>query len=71
MVLFDILQLCPFAEMGVCPFEDNKLVITPHNNNIICINVVHRCEYLHGDICDMCNRQCLNPFDPEQRKGER
>lgn len=28
------------------------------------------CEYLHGDTCDMCNRQCLNPFDPEQQKGE-
>ena len=28
-----------------------------------------RCEYLHGDLCDMCNRQCLNPFDPEQQKS--
>ncbi len=27
------------------------------------------CEYLHGNLCDMCNRECLNPSDPEQQKG--
>lgn len=43
--------LCPFAEMGHCPFEV--------------------CEYLHGDICDTCNKQCLNPFDQEQQKSHR
>lgn len=30
----------------------------------------YSCDYLHGDLCEMCNRQCLNPFDPEQRKGK-
>ena len=27
------------------------------------------CEYRHGDLCEMCGKECLSPFDPEQRKG--
>eukprot|EP00731_Ephydatia_muelleri_P024645 Em0016g916a len=27
------------------------------------------CEYLHGDMCDMCGHLCLNPLDEEQRKA--
>ncbi|XP_064395630.1 probable E3 ubiquitin-protein ligase makorin-1 [Halichondria panicea] len=44
--------LCPFAEMGACPFGES-------------------CEYLHGNLCDMCNRECLNPSDPEQQKAHK
>ena len=27
------------------------------------------CEYTHGDLCEMCGKECLSPFDPEQRKS--
>lgn len=30
---------------------------------------LYSCEYTHGDLCDMCGKECLSPFDPEQRKG--
>lgn len=36
---------------------------------IIIIVVVYSCEYIHGDLCDMCQRYCLNPFDDAQQKG--
>lgn len=26
------------------------------------------CQYLHGDMCDMCNRPALHPFNEELRK---
>lgn len=26
------------------------------------------CQYVHGDICDMCQCAVLSPFDPEQRQ---
>lgn len=31
----------------------------------------YSCEYTHGDLCELCNKECLSPFDPEQRKGSR
>lgn len=27
------------------------------------------CEYLHGDMCELCQRFCLHPYDPEQQKS--
>ena len=27
------------------------------------------CHYVHGIRCDICDRQCLNPLDPEQQVG--
>jgi E3 ubiquitin-protein ligase makorin len=29
------------------------------------------CEYVHGELCDICNMPCLNPFDPEQCESHR
>lgn len=26
------------------------------------------CTYLHGDICELCGRAALHPYDEEQRK---
>lgn len=26
------------------------------------------CQYLHGDICDLCGRAALHPYNEEQRK---
>ncbi|XP_065830116.1 uncharacterized protein [Oscarella lobularis] len=40
--------LCPFAEMGSCPFET--------------------CPYLHGLVCDICGKQCLHPYNPQQQE---
>lgn len=27
------------------------------------------CHYLHGNLCDLCDRLCLHPYDEEQSKG--
>ena len=27
------------------------------------------CHYIHGLRCDICDRECLNPLDPEQQMG--
>ncbi len=37
--------------------------------NVLQLFFIFSCEYLHGNLCDMCNRECLNPSDPEQQKG--
>ena len=29
------------------------------------------CHYLHGSLCDLCNRSCLHPFDEKQRQQHR
>ena len=29
------------------------------------------CEFVHGDVCDICNVACLNPFDERQREAHR
>lgn len=34
--------------------------------NVICKKI--SCPYLHGDICDMCSRPALHPFNEEMRK---
>lgn len=34
--------------------------------NVICKKI--NCPYLHGDICDMCSRPALHPFNEEMRK---
>lgn len=31
----------------------------------------HTCEYIHGDVCDLCNMGCLNPYDERQRDEHR
>lgn len=27
------------------------------------------CNYLHGDLCDICNQYCLHPYDQDQRRA--
>lgn len=27
------------------------------------------CQYLHGILCDLCNRMCLHPYDEDQQKA--
>ena len=36
-------------------------------NEYIFLN--YSCEYIHGDVCDMCGLQALHPTDQQQRKG--
>ncbi|GFX77017.1 probable E3 ubiquitin-protein ligase makorin-1 [Trichonephila clavipes] len=28
----------------------------------------NHCPYVHGDVCELCMKACLNPFDDDQRK---
>lgn len=28
----------------------------------------NHCPYVHGDLCELCMKACLNPFDDDQRK---
>ncbi|CAN7937109.1 unnamed protein product, partial [Ixodes hexagonus] len=30
-----------------------------------------RCSYLHGELCDLCEKPCLHPFNEAQRKQHR
>ena len=41
----------------LCPYMANG--DCPYGDN---------CQYVHGDICDMCQCAVLSPFDPEQRQ---
>lgn len=45
----------------LCPYFEKQL-ICPFEQN---------CEYTHGDLCDLCNMACLNPYDEEQRQNHR
>ncbi|CAG9855179.1 unnamed protein product [Phyllotreta striolata] len=40
------------------------------NKDGICRNLTD-CTYLHGEMCDMCERLILHPYDEEQRKRHR
>lgn len=33
------------------------------------LSLIYRCEYIHGEECDMCFKHCLNPYDPNQQRG--
>ncbi|EJW73402.1 hypothetical protein WUBG_15690 [Wuchereria bancrofti] len=30
-----------------------------------------KCQFVHGDVCDLCNVPCLHPTDTEQRAQHR
>ncbi len=52
-----------YVALNTCSYYVEPTVI------IIIVVVVYSCEYIHGDLCDMCQRYCLNPFDDTQQKG--
>jgi E3 ubiquitin-protein ligase makorin len=45
----------------LCPYYE-KTMTCPFNDT---------CEYVHGELCDICNMPCLNPFDQEQCESHR
>lgn len=45
----------------LCPFM---------NKEGVCRNIID-CNYVHGELCDMCERLVLHPFDEELRKKHR
>ncbi|CAH1153539.1 unnamed protein product [Phaedon cochleariae] len=49
------------ANRKLCPYV---------NKDGICRNLTD-CTYLHGEMCDMCERLILHPFNEEQRKKHR
>lgn len=46
------------AEVTLCPYV---------NKYGVCRNMAH-CTYLHGELCDMCSKRILHPYNEEQRK---
>lgn len=49
------------SESQLCPYYE-KDIECPFDDN---------CEYIHGDICDLCQMACLHPFDDKQRETHR
>nr|XP_023027142.1 probable E3 ubiquitin-protein ligase makorin-1 isoform X2 [Leptinotarsa decemlineata] len=49
------------ADRKLCPYV---------NKDGICRNLTD-CTFLHGDMCDMCERLILHPYNEEQRKRHR
>uniref|UniRef100_A0A1I7XX48 RING-type E3 ubiquitin transferase n=1 Tax=Steinernema glaseri TaxID=37863 RepID=A0A1I7XX48_9BILA len=45
------------ADQMLCPFYDVGSCDRGSN-----------CVFVHGDVCDMCHKACLNPNSPQQRK---
>lgn len=56
---------------GACPWggEQGRCVISVLIGNKSLDFVMYSCEYLHGDLCDLCCKFCLNPQDPVQQRG--
>lgn len=51
--------------------ERSKLSLCPFSvANFECPSQ-EKCSYLHGLLCDLCNRSCLHPFDEKQRNQHR
>lgn len=41
--------------------------LCPYYLHGYCMNDIF-CRFIHGDICEMCQTQCLHPFNQEERK---
>lgn len=50
-----------FNEQLLCPYFE-KEGICPFG---------YECQYIHGELCDLCNTPCLHPFNEEQREQHR
>lgn len=53
----DELRVAFTASSPLCPYAEASIICKKTN-----------CPYLHGDLCDMCNRPVLHPLNDEQRK---
>ncbi|XP_049818570.1 probable E3 ubiquitin-protein ligase makorin-1 isoform X2 [Aethina tumida] len=50
--------------------ESNAKMCPYVNKDGICRNIAN-CTYLHGEVCDMCERMVLHPFNEDMRKKHR
>uniref|UniRef100_A0A1I7Y2U7 RING-type E3 ubiquitin transferase n=1 Tax=Steinernema glaseri TaxID=37863 RepID=A0A1I7Y2U7_9BILA len=53
------LQAAEFREELLCPYNEEGAC--PHPN----------CQFLHGDVCELCGKACLNPLNEDQQKQHR
>ncbi|XP_067684541.1 probable E3 ubiquitin-protein ligase makorin-1 [Haliotis asinina] len=58
--------------------DDDSLYETTDNSKLLCPFAAHgecwygdNCEYLHGNICDLCGLAVLHPDEPEQQEQHR
>jgi len=49
------------AKKELCPYYEKSLAC-PYEGE---------CEFLHGNVCDICNMACLSPVDPVQNEQHR
>ncbi|CAH0562364.1 unnamed protein product [Brassicogethes aeneus] len=50
----------------------NPAKLCPYvNKDGVCRNLTSNCAYLHGEMCDMCERLVLHPYNEELRKKHR
>ncbi|RWS29810.1 makorin-like protein [Leptotrombidium deliense] len=52
------------SEVPLCPYAIN-------NSECVYIMRGERCEFLHGEMCDLCNCLCLHPYNQQQRDQHR
>lgn len=50
---------------------DKDSLLCPFAANDTCQYEQGDCMYLHGDICDLCQRAILHPLNPEQQTAHR
>ncbi|VDN03456.1 unnamed protein product [Thelazia callipaeda] len=57
-------------ESSIAPSSSQKLPLCPYFETGYCVKG-DQCQFVHGDICDLCNIPCLHPNDREQRAQHR
>lgn len=57
----DVAESGANSNSNICPYFEKNLEC-PFELN---------CEYIHGEICDICNMACLHPFDETQRDAHK
>ncbi|KRT86401.1 zinc finger protein [Oryctes borbonicus] len=57
-----------FSNMNLNQDKSKRKLCPYAERDGICKYPIGECSYLHGDICDLCGRSALHPFNEEQRK---
>lgn len=55
-----------YMETTLCPYIQST--ITRSDGSVSC-KYGERCQYQHGDLCELCGLHCLHPTDQKQRKA--
>lgn len=51
--------------------QTSTSLLCPYFENSLDCPFASTCQYIHGDICDVCNLACLHPLDSVQREQHR